>query len=179
MGRHQRNFSWMVCMSMAFAVVSLFINQSIAIAKVDVVLHSDEGMKEHNSGEPRRLVHDVVAEELTKGNLFHIVNTENTPQPTKPHNAPYHIAANLIAFNASEKMPVRVSLCLQLVESSSSSVVMTSDRSFSIDAQTIQSALKLKQHEFNRSNYGLALDALSRDATKIFQQKAAAMKLKS
>ncbi len=164
------------CLSVLIGVVLLQL-PVFANAKVDAVLHTDESMKEHNSSEPRRLMHDVVLESFDKGKIFRIVNRENSPQPNKYHDVPYHIGANLIAFNASPEIPVRVSLSIQLVKHSSGAVIMSSDLAVSLDSRTVEAGLKLHKPEFDSSDYGKAISLLSRQSVKVFEDKAARMKL--
>jgi len=164
------------CLSVLIGFVSMQMSV-LANAKVDAVLHTDEGMKEHNSSEPRRLMHDVVLEEFDKGKIFQIVNRENSPQPTKLHKVPYHIGANLIAFNASPKIPVRVSLSIHLIKDSDGKIIMASDQAVSVDARVIEAALKLRKPEFDNSDYGKVITLLSRMSVKVFEEKLAQIKL--
>lgn len=154
-----------------------FVLQPAAFARIEAVLHTDEGMKEHTSPEPRRLMHDVLLAELNKGSVVRILNLENSPQPVKYRRAPYHVAANLIAFRASPQIPVRVSLSIQLINYSSGAVVLTSDNALSLDQSLIESALKLHNQDFDNSVYGKTLVLLTRASAKTFEQKVAQMKV--
>lgn len=164
------------CLSVLIGIVLMQL-PVFANAKVDAVLHTDEGMKEHNSSEPRRLMHDEVLEAFDKGRIFRIVNRENSPQPNKYHAVAYHIGANLIAFNASPETPVRVSLSIQLVKHSSGAVIMSSDLALNLDSRVVEAGLKLRKPEFDNSDYGKAITLLSRQSVKVFEDKAARMKL--
>lgn len=161
-----------VLIGIVFMQLPVFAN-----AKLDAVLHTDESMKEHNSSEPRRLMHDVVLEAFDKGKIFRILNRENSPQPNKYHAAKYHIGANLIAFNASPEIPIRISLSIQLVNHISGAVIMSSDLALSLDSRVVDTGLKLHKPEFDNSDYGKAISLLSRQSVKVFEDKAAQMKL--
>ena len=148
-----------------------------AAANVNTVIHTGEGMKEHTSDEPRRLMHDIMVEELNKGKVLRIVNPQNSAQPQKHHLVPYHVGANLIAFQASEKMPVRVSISMQLVRYSTGNVIMASDKAIDLSPSTIAQGLKMHNREFDNSVYGKALAQLTREATKKFEDRCIEMKL--
>lgn len=151
--------------------------QTPVFAKMDVVIHTGESMKEHSSDEPRRLMHDVLVDEINKGKVFNIINTENSPQPTKHHLVPYHIGANLIAFHPHEKMPVRVSVSMQLVKYESGKVIVSSDLAVDVPPATVASALKLHNREFDNSEYGKLLSPLFRISVQKFEEKVKELKL--
>lgn len=136
-------------------------------------------MKEHTSDEPRRLMHDVLVEEINKGSIFNIINRENSPQPTKHHLVPFHIGANLIAFQPNEKMPVRVSISMQLVRYESGKVIVSSDQAVDVAPSVISSALKLHNREFDNSEYGKVLTPLFRIAVMKFEERVKELKLDS
>lgn len=161
----------------AFVLMGLMQVPTPALAKVDVVIHTGESMKEHTSDEPRRFMHDVLLDEFKKGNTFNIINEENSPQPTKHHVVPYHVGANLIAFHPHEKMPVRVSISMQLVKYESGKVIMSSDESLDVAPSVIVSALKLHNRDFDNSEYGRNLTYLFRVASRKFEERVKELKL--
>ncbi len=170
LGPHYRFLSILICLLMA---------QTSASANKDVaaVLHSKESMQDHISDEPRRLMHDVLLEEFGKGNVVKILNPENAPQPAKYRPTDYHVAANLIAFSSAPNVPTNVSLSIQLVKNATGRVILTSDRAIFLDPKLIESGLKLKKPEFDRSQYGQAIIMLSRGSVKTFEDKVVKLNL--
>jgi len=160
------------------ALISWIHMQIPASAKVDVVIHTGESMKEHTSDEPRRQMHAVLVQGFNRGKLFNIVNHENVPQPSKHYDLSYHIGANLIAFKPSEKLPVRVSVTIQLVRYESGKVIMASDEAIDVPESVIYSSLRLHSREFDNSDYGKALNHLFLMAIGKFEEKCNELNLK-
>jgi hypothetical protein len=164
-----------------FLVASLLMlsNQTmaLALAKMDAILRTQESMQEHKSDEPRRLMHAVLLQEFAKGNVVQIVNPENSGMPVKFRKANYHVSANLIAFSFAPKTPIHVSLSMQLVSDATHRVIMSSDRALVVDEAVVDSGLKLQKADFDNSNYGKALTALTRSAAKQFEQKVLQLNL--
>ncbi len=148
-----------------------------ASTKLTSVLHSSEGMKEHDSDDPRRLMHEVILSEVRKGNVFNTLNADNSPHPRKYTPAPYHFSANLIAFALKPGLPVRVSISMQLLRYSTGKVIEHSDVAMDMNELAIQQSLKLHKQEFDQSQYGKAIAELSRVAVKQFEEKVAKLQL--
>lgn len=159
--------------------IALIQAQTPALAKIDIVIHTGESMKEHKSDEPRRLMHEVVVDEISKGNVLNIVNRENAPQPTKLHPVLYHVGANLIAFQPDDRMPIRVSVSMQMVKYESGKPIMSSDECIDVAPSVVASALKLRNRDFDNSEYGKSLTRLFRAASKKFEERVKELKLDS
>jgi hypothetical protein len=134
-------------------------------------------MKEHDCPEPRRLMHDIVVQEFNNGKVLQVVNVENSPQPSKLHRVNYHVGANLIAFDAAPDLPVRVSLCIQLVRYESGKVIHSTSRAVSLRSDDVKIALKLRHQDFDKSRYGTAITALSKETAHAFEEEVTKLKL--
>ncbi len=149
------------CLS-ASALICLLTFQTAANAagKIVVILRTQEGMQEHTSDEPRRLVHDVLTREFGKGNVVQVVD-EKSPSKIKDKSAPYKLSANLIAFSFKPNTPMHVSLSMQLLRENTKEILLKSDRALVVDEKAVESGLKLHKNEFDNSNYGKMLTELS------------------
>lgn len=147
--------------------------------KLDAILRTKESMQEHTSDEPRRLMHDVIFQEFAKGNVIEVVNPENAAMPVKPRLAHYHIGANLIAFSIAPKSPMNISLSIQLVDDFSRRVIMQADHALYVDEKVVEEGLKLHNADFDKSQYGKAITALSRAASKLFEERVQKLNLSS
>jgi hypothetical protein len=166
-----------ICFLTTLFVLTIVVEKSTAAGKLDASLRTQESMQEHTSDEPRRLMHDVLYQEFCKGDLIQIVNPENSSYPVKHRPAHYHIGANLIAFSFAPKSPIHVSLAIQLVDDASKRVIMQADRALYVDEKVVESGLKLHKTEFDNSQYGKAITALSRMAAKLFEQRVQGLNL--
>ncbi|MBA3993685.1 MAG: hypothetical protein C0469_09175 [Cyanobacteria bacterium DS2.3.42] len=128
-------------------------------------------MKEHDSEEPRRLMHDVIYAHLSKGKLFTIINPVNLKHPQKIRPADWAVGANLIAFSYSPEAPVRISISMQLSQRSKGKVVVAFDKAVSLSQNAVQSGLKLHKSDFDKSEYGKAISYLSLAAVKGFEER--------
>lgn len=167
----QRTFIMLFCVAQLF---SLCTESNLAFAsstKVTAILRTNEGMKVHDNGSPRRLMHDVLLEEFARRGNITILNKENSPNPVKNYNAPYHIGANLIAFAFAENSPTQLSISIALVKESLQRVVVMESKALIVPKADVESGLKLKDREFDNSNFGKAVAALTRAATKEFEEK--------
>lgn len=163
-----------IAFSLCFALMQL---PCIASEKTQAFLHSVEGMKEHNSGEPLRLMQDTLLTEFNKGKVFELIDFDRSARPAKNPSTLYHVGASLVAFSYSPKLPTRVSISLQLLNSHGK-VEMTADKAFDIDGKLIDSCLKLHKPEFDRSTYGKALVELCKVSCKAFEEKFEQMNLR-
>lgn len=158
------------CLSLLIAIVNAQAPCQ-ASGKIVATLRTSEGMKEHDSEEPRRLMHDVTYAYLNKGKIFTILNPVNLEQPHKTRPAEFAIGANLIAFSYSPEAPVRISISIQLVQRSKGKVVVSFDRAVSLSQSAVKSGLKLHKSEFDKSEYGRAISFLSLAAAKGFEER--------
>lgn len=142
-----------------------------ATGKMTAVLRTNEGMKFHDNASPRRLMHDVLLEEFAQSQYINILNKENTPNPVKHIPTEYHVGANLISFEFSEKEPVQISISIALVKDSLHKVVVMESRALMIPKADVDSGLKLRDREFDNSKYGKAVTVLTRAAAKEFIEK--------
>ncbi len=149
----------------------------IASAKINALMTTRESMQEHNSDDPRRLMHDVLFEEFSKGKTIHIVNPENSSTIVKYRAAPYHISVNLIAFSLGPNTFTRVSISIKLSREKSGQIELASDSAMNVDPKVIDSCLKLHKSEFDRSDYGKAITELTGRAAKSFEEKIAKLNL--
>lgn len=151
--------------------VSSISQPLLAGPKISAVLRSNEGMKFHENLSPRRLMHDVLMDEFAHSNLINILNKENSANPVRHIPTEYHIGANLIAFELSAKDPVQLSISISLVKDSLHKVVLMESKVIIVPKSDVDSGLKLKEKEFDNSNYGKAVAVLTREAAKEFIAK--------
>ncbi len=161
-----------VLLSMLCLMQPCYANEALSAA-----LTTEEGMKEHDSGDPRRLMHEIVTQEFNKGSVFHIVNLENAPTPTKNYKARYQIHSHLIAFVVKPDEPVRVSIQIQLGDHTSGKKLLYSDLALDVESKSIEEALKLHNSSFDSSRYGKAIAVLASKSVKMFEEKASRLNL--
>lgn len=168
----KKNWFRLIVVCLLISLGSLCTSGSSAQAqgKIPIILKAIEGVKEHSGIEPERLLKQTILEEIERGHLFRVVD----PNKIKglENHPPYFVGASLIAFRVGAHSPCRVSLSMQLRKESDGLIVFTVDRALDLPQQTVDSALKLRNSEFDRSRYGVEITNLVEQTYKAFEIEA-------